>query len=86
MRQVIIQKSAQKEIDHLPDYIYKKVIRAILSLKVNPFPTGFKKLSGRENEYRIKAGDYRILYSIDNTFVTIYVFRVRHRKDVYRKD
>jgi mRNA interferase RelE/StbE len=80
---VKLKRSAEKELDNLPTKIHDKVINILLSLKENPSPRNFKKLCGREG-YRIRVGDYRILYLIDEPDKTIEVVSVAHRKDVYR--
>lgn len=77
-----IKKSAQKELKSLPSKELKKVIEKISSLAINPRPTGCKKLSGDE-KYRIRVGNYRVLYSIEEDILTIFIVKVGHRKDVY---
>jgi mRNA interferase RelE/StbE len=84
MYKLAIKKSARKELDNLPDQIFLKVDKSILSLKDNPFPyPQAKKLKG-ENKCRLRIGDYRVTYSIDEDQKTITIYRVRHRRDVYR--
>ncbi len=80
---VKLKRSAEKELDNLPTKIHDKVVNILLSLKENPFPRNFKKLRGREG-YRIRVGDYRILYLIDESDKNIEVISVAHRKEVYR--
>jgi mRNA interferase RelE/StbE len=77
-----IKKSAQKELKNLPDKALKKVIEKIGSLVTNPRPAGCKKLSGDE-KYRIRIGNYRVLYSIEDEILVIFIVKVGHRKDVY---
>jgi mRNA interferase RelE/StbE len=84
MYKLTIKKSARKELDNLPDQIFLKVDKSMLSLKDNPFPyPQAKKLKG-ENKCRLRIGDYRVIYSIDEDQKTITIYRVRHRRDVYR--
>lgn len=78
-----IKKSAAKEIEQLPRKDMKAVIYVIGSLSDDPRPHGSKKLSGQE-KYRIRCGDYRILYAIEDNVLIVYVVKVGHRKDVYR--
>ena len=80
---VEIKKSAVKEIEHLPRRDIKAVLDKISSLAENPRPHDCKKLSGQE-KYRVRCGDYRILYSIEDDILIVYVVNVGHRKDVYR--
>ena len=80
---VNLKRSAEKELEKLPTKIHDKIINILLSLKENPFPHNSKKLRGREG-YRIRVGDYRILYLIDESARTVEVVSVAHRKEVYR--
>jgi mRNA interferase RelE/StbE len=80
---VKIKRSAEKELDNLPTKTHDKVINILLSLKENPSPHNSKKLRGREG-YRIRVGDYRILYLIDESDKNIEIISVAHRKEVYR--
>ena len=68
----------------LPKAAFQVISKKILVLESNPRPQGCKKLSGRE-EYRVRAGDYRVLYVIDNAAGAIEVVAVGNRKDVYRR-
>jgi len=77
-----IKKSATKEIEKLPKATLKKVVDKIQSLANTPRPVGCKKLTADE-KYRVRVGDYRILYSIEDKKLVIYVVKVGHRKKVY---
>jgi mRNA interferase RelE/StbE len=81
--QVRIIPSAEKEMDKLTPPIHRSISRKILLLEDNPRPIGAKKLSGRE-EYRLRAGDYRVLYTINDRRHVVTVFAVGHRREVYR--
>ena len=83
--QIIIPKPVQKQLDNLPNSIYKKVIEKLKLLTENPLPEGVVKLKGYENEYRIRIGNYRIRYQIIDDKLIILLLRCQHRKDVYRK-
>lgn len=80
---VFLKSSAEKELDRLDAKTHGRVIKQLLALKGNPFPKGVKKLRGREG-YRIRIGDYRILYEIDENMKKIEIFALAHRKEVYR--
>jgi len=80
---VALKKSAEKELERLPVKIHDKIIEVLVSLKENPFPRGIKKLHGSPG-YRIRVGDYRILYAVDEDEKKAEVFSIAHRKDVYR--
>jgi mRNA interferase RelE/StbE len=78
------KKSVTKELDAVPDHDFLKIDEAILSLKDQPFPhPQSKKLKG-EDRYRLRIGDYRVVYMVDEKQKTVTIYRVRHRKDVYR--
>jgi len=84
MYRIAVKKSAKKEIDELTDQQFLKIDKAILALQKNPFPyPQAKKLKGEEN-FRLRIGDYRVVYSVDEGQKLITVYRVRHRRDVYR--
>ena len=78
-----IKKSAVKELSQIPKKDLVKIVKKINFLADNPRPEGSKKLS-REDKYRIRYGNYRILYLIKDDLLVIYVIKVAHRKDIYR--
>ncbi len=80
---VKLKKSAEKELDSLPEKIHDKIISILLALKHNPSSSGIKKLHGREG-YRIRVGNYRILFTIDKAAKEIEIYSIADRKDVYR--
>lgn len=80
---VIIKKTAQKELDSIPKKLQLRIRGAIDLLAVNPFPPNSKKLQGRDG-YRIRTSDYRILYEVNGEAITVCVFRIAHRGNVYR--
>jgi mRNA interferase RelE/StbE len=82
MFKILISRHAQKQLDKFPDTIAEPLINAILSLSENPRPQGYKKLKGRD-AYRIRKGDYRIIYEIADEIVTVEIIAVGHRKDIY---
>jgi mRNA interferase RelE/StbE len=74
---------AEKEMDKLPSAIHTRISNKILSLEDNPRPRGVKQLSGRE-QYRLRVGDYRVLYTVDDKNSVVVIFAVGHRREVYR--
>ena len=78
------KNSAYKELQKLPRPMITKVIAAVSDLSNDPYPQGVKKLLGSEHSYRIRLGDYRVVYEIIENRLIIEIVRVRHRKDVYR--
>ncbi|MCL4536389.1 MAG: type II toxin-antitoxin system RelE/ParE family toxin [Nitrospirae bacterium] len=80
---VKLKRSAEKELEWLPEKIHDRIVASLIALKENPFPVGAKKLHGREG-YRIRVGDYRILYVIYESKKVVEVFSIAHRREVYR--
>ena len=78
-----VKKSAVKEISKLPSKELKKILRVIKSLSNNPRPVGVVKLSGDE-KYRLRAGNYRILFQILDEDLSVIIVKVGHRKNVYK--
>lgn len=78
-----VRRSAEKELDRLPESIHERLSRRILGLEDNPRPQGAKKLSNRE-EYRLRVGQYRVLYTIDDEHKIVEIVAVGHRREVYR--
>lgn len=79
---IILSKKAQKQLDKLSDQIAEDIISAILSLEDNPRPVGCKKLKNRDG-YRIRAGNYRIIYDIIDKELLVDIITLGHRKDIY---
>ena len=79
-----ILRRAQKELSQLPTDAYERVRDGILGLARNPRPPGCLKLRGREG-WRIRTGDYRVIYEIDDKQRIVTILHVGHRRDVYRR-
>lgn len=80
---IVIKKSAAKEIERIEKKDRIRIIEKIRSLAEDPHPVGSKKLSGQE-KYRIRQGNYRILYQVKNEELIINVVKVGHRRDIYK--
>ncbi|MBK9549704.1 MAG: type II toxin-antitoxin system RelE/ParE family toxin [Gemmatimonadetes bacterium] len=80
---VVIRRSAGKEIEALPTPDRRRVVTRIQALATDPRPVGCEKLSGEE-KYRLRQGDYRILYEITDRELIVTVVKVGNRRDVYR--
>ena len=78
------KKSTRKDLRKLPASAGERIVEAVEDLAENPFPHGVEKLSGSQHAYRIRLGDYRIVYEVVMDLKLIEIQRVRHRKDVYR--
>ncbi|MFB2879681.1 type II toxin-antitoxin system RelE family toxin [Floridanema aerugineum] len=82
---VLIPKTVQKQLDNLPEDVNSRIVEKILSLAEEPRPPGVKKLKGFENEYRVRVGDYRVRYEVNDETLTVVVLHCKHRRDIYRK-
>jgi len=81
---IFYKRSASEELLQSPANIAHKVKATINNLSDNPRPQGCKKLKGSINEYRIRIGNYRVIYTITDTILIVTVIKIAHRKDVYR--
>lgn len=81
---LVLRPAAQRDLGGLPRATLGRLERAIERLRENPRPPGCKKLSGFEHEWRVRVGDYRILYIVDDAQQEIRVARVAHRREAYR--
>ena len=84
MHEVLLTPQAEKDLKRLPAETFRRVIGDIKSLAQTPRPSGCRKLSGSHGEYRIRVGDQRILYEVDDAAQEVRVLRIRHRREVYR--
>jgi mRNA interferase RelE/StbE len=78
-----IKQSAQKELDALDEVQFTRIDRRILALADNPRPAGCKKLKGYKDHWRIRTGDWRVLYIIDDSTKIVMVTRIAHRRAAY---
>jgi mRNA interferase RelE/StbE len=84
MYQVKVAEDAAKFIRKQDKHIQRQIINNIRDLAQNPRPQGCKKLQGYKDLYRIPSGNYRIVYTIKEKMLLVFVVRVAHRKDIYR--
>jgi mRNA interferase RelE/StbE len=82
---VIAPKSVQKQLDALPNDSYERIAVKIQQLAEDPRPDGVVKMKGADNQYRIRIGDYRVRYEINDEDSIVFLLQCKHRKDVYRK-
>lgn len=80
---LFITKRGQKELDGIPEALAKNISRHIHLLASNPYPSNSKKLQGQEN-YRLRVGSFRVIYTVDTKAKEITVLRVADRKTIYR--
>ena len=79
------RNSTNKDIRSLPRQEVARVTEAVTDLANAPLPHGSQKLSGSERTYRIRVGDYRVIYEVFSDSHVVEVQQIRHRKDVYRE-
>ncbi|MDX9801456.1 MAG: type II toxin-antitoxin system RelE/ParE family toxin [Spirochaetia bacterium] len=84
MYKILFKKSAVKELKKIPQKKQILIIKSIKSLALNPYPKGYKKLVGAKLTYRIRIGNYRVIYNLYDNELLIEIIRVKHRNDVYR--
>ena len=80
---ILIKESAVKELENIPKKDLKRIIKRIQSLAQNPRPHGSQKLS-TQDRYRIRQGEYRIIYSIQEKEFIVHIYKVGHRREIYR--
>jgi mRNA interferase RelE/StbE len=78
-----VKQSAQRELDALDNAVFARIDRKILSLADSPRPSGCKKLKGYKDQWRIRVGDWRVIYLIDDRAKLVTITRVAHRREVY---
>ena len=83
MYEILLSSAAVQDYKKISDSELEKINKTIDQLEKNPRPQGYKKLQGR-NAYRVRAGNYRIIYEIKDKELIILVIRIRHRSDVYK--
>lgn len=82
---VALTSSAERELRKLSGQVVARIVPRLEDLVANPRPSGCKKLRGGDQEWRIRVGDYRVVYTIDDARLLVEVTRIRHRRDVYER-
>jgi mRNA interferase RelE/StbE len=82
---VEISRAAAKQFEALPRREQERIMPALLALADDPRPHGVVKIKGVDDQYRIRVGEYRVLYAIADDRLIVLVLRIGHRRDVYRK-
>ncbi len=85
MYEVYVEKAAENDLRRLSTTTFHRIIPQIRTLAENPRPSGCRKLIGSKNDWRIRIGDYRVLYEIDEKTRAVRIMRVRHRREAYRR-
>jgi mRNA interferase RelE/StbE len=81
--EISLKKSAAKDLDDIPKKELQKIIKKIRAMSSDPRPQGSQKLSHKE-QYRIRQGDYRVIYAIDDDSFAVHIIKVGHRREIYR--
>ncbi len=81
---VLLERAAEKDLTRLSADVHDRVVVSLKALAQNPRPPGCRKLAGSTADWRIRVGDYRIVYEIADEIRIVRINRVRHRGDVYR--
>lgn len=84
MYRILLERGAERDLGKLSAEVHERVIAAIQALAGNPRPAGCRKLTGTKSDWRIRVGDYRVIYEIADAIRIVRVNRVRHRREVYR--
>jgi mRNA interferase RelE/StbE len=82
---VLLTQTAEKELSRLPNKEVIKIVSVLKFLEENPRPNGCKKLKGYKNLWRLRIGNYRIIYLIDDVILMVDIREIGHRKDIYGK-
>jgi len=81
---IVFARSARKELENLPETVQLRVLSRIEQLSTNPRPTRVRKLVGSEDLWRLRIGEYRVIYGIHDERKLLDIICIRHRKDAYR--
>lgn len=81
---IFLAPPAERQLKAFTPSVQKRLVRRLKTLRENPRPQGLKKLAGEDNLYRIREGDYRIIYTIDDKELIVLVVKIGDRKEIYR--
>lgn len=84
MYEVLLDGTAERDLRRLSKEYFQRIIPRIRGLAEDPRPPGCRKITGSVGDWRIRAGDYRLIYEIDDTAKIVKVMRIRHRREAYR--
>jgi mRNA interferase RelE/StbE len=82
--EVLLESRAERDLKKLPGEVFHRIIPPLKSLADNPKPRGARKISGSKKDWRLRIGDYRVIYEIDEQAKCVKVLRIRHRREAYR--
>lgn len=81
---ILLRPAAERDRRNLPPDLSPRITEAMVRLEDDPRPSGAVKLSGHQKRWRVRVGDYRILYEVDDAARQVLVFRIAHRREAYR--
>ena len=84
MYRLEIRRTAEADLRRLAEPVFTRINERILALRDDPRPAGVRKLQGQQEGWRIRVGDYRVIYLVDDSARSVTIVRVRHRRDVYK--
>jgi mRNA interferase RelE/StbE len=84
MYEILLASQAERDLKRLAAQEFHRIIPAIRALAETPRPPGCRKLVGSRSDYRIRIGDYRVIYEVDDKDNKVRIMRIRHRRDIYR--
>ena len=84
MYEVFLERRAERDLKKLSGEVFHRIIPHLKTLPEDPKPSGCRKITGSKNDWRVRVGDYRIIYEIDEREKKVKVMRIRHRKQAYR--
>ena len=84
MYEVYLERTAERDLGQLSAEDFHRIITHIKALAENPRPSRCRKITGSKSDWRIRIGDYRVIYEIDKKAMAVRVMRVRHRRETYR--
>ena len=84
MYQVIIKKQVEKQLEKIPRNYFRSISKSLDKLSFNPRPSGCKKLTNFDGLYRIKVGNYRVIYLIEDDKLIIEIIKIGHRQSIYK--
>ena len=84
MYEILLERRAEKDLKKLSSELFERIIEKIQSLSENPKPQGSRKITGSKSDWRIRIGDYRAIYEIDEKEKRVKIMRIRHRREAYR--
>jgi len=81
---ILLAPPAERQLKALAEQVQRRIVRRLKSLRQNPRPQGVKKLAGEDDLYRVREGDYRIIYTIRDKKLIVLVLKIGDRKEIYR--